>query len=88
MDYLNEITHELHVSTTRILETIKKLANPEELAAKNATIGDLEKIEDELQVRNDWAETERRAAQGPAFGSKSELHVEPASQSCGQIKPL
>ena len=88
VDYLNEITQKLHVSTTGILETIRKLANPEELAAKNATIRDLEKIKDELQAQNDWAETERCAAQGPTFGSISELHVEPASRSCGQIKPL
>ena len=88
VDYVNEIAQELHVSTTGILETIRKLANPEELTAKNATIRDLEKIQDELQARNDWAETERRAAQGPVFGLKSELHVEPASRSCGQIKPL
>ena len=91
VDYLNEITQELHVPTTRIPETIRKLANTEELAAKNATIRDLEKIQDELQARNDWAETKCRAAQergGPAFGSKSELHVELASRRCGQIKPL
>ena len=62
VDYLNEIAQELHVSTTRIPETIRKLASTEELAAKNATIRDLEKIQDELQARNDWAETEWRVA--------------------------
>ena len=51
VDYLNVIAQELHASTIGIPETIRKLANSEELAAKNTTIRDLEKIQDELQVK-------------------------------------